>query len=51
MAMTGQRSVDERNGDRAQAERGKAVDSGDVNAGVSCASELPALDDDQPIDI
>ena len=27
MAMTGQRSVDERNGDRAAAERGKAVDA------------------------
>jgi hypothetical protein len=31
--------------------RGKASASGTVNAGVSWASELPALDDAQPVDI
>jgi hypothetical protein len=31
--------------------RGKATASGTVNAGVSWASQLPALDDAQPIDI
>jgi hypothetical protein len=31
--------------------RGKAVASGTVSAGVSWASELPALDDAQPIDV
>jgi hypothetical protein len=31
--------------------RGKALASGDVNAGVSWTSELPALDDAQPIDV
>ena len=44
MAMTGQRSVDERNGDRteerAQAERGKAVDgSEERRVGKECKSQ------------
>lgn len=43
------------NGNQAHAtfdiKRGKAVASGTVNAGISWASQLPALDDAQPIDI
>lgn len=43
------------NGSRARATfditRGKASATGSINAGVSWATELPALDDGQPIDI